>query len=335
MCVEGPYCEWRLASLDWIIFLAKTKGLMRRHKLQPWGWTSLIFNEQGKWVWLAGGGADRREKEWKHVSTGVLGLLVFWDRLLLQLYPSSNPDPGLCSISQCFGWGSRREREGENRGNAEMSMSQSQRDCQNAGTRTAHVTNLPCAHLLVSPDYKPGIFVDLEHFLGELQKWQSLGLDADQRRAPAHGDLALPLWADTRDKKRTVQINDRSRWSPFTCLESTPIFLCTCGGGCPTLNLFPLLCQRAGLCPSPVQVLSTKEAWQKRAEPTPPPASGIAAFDSCQRTYLTLAQTPYVPECCMCQPVWPGSLMPAAPLHSLLIPGNPHAPWGSIFESCA
>lgn len=55
------------------------------------------------------------------------------------------------------------------------------------------------------------------------------------------------------------------------CSEPTPISLCACGEGCPIPNIFPMLCQGA-LPLSPVQVLSTKEAWQKWAEPTPPSA---------------------------------------------------------------
>lgn len=60
-------------------------------------------------------------------------------------------------------------------------------------TVTAQVTTLPRTHTVVSPHYKSGTLADLELFLGELHKWQPLGSDADQRRAPAHSGLAAPL----------------------------------------------------------------------------------------------------------------------------------------------
>lgn len=137
----------------------------------------------------------------------------------------------------------------------------------------------------------------------------------------SHSDLTLPLWADTKDK----EMSSSDKWEK----QVKPIYLLRIHSHFPVHlwrrvphSLSHVMSEIRALPLSPVQVLSTKEAWQKWAEPTRPlllqalqfltPASGHISPDpntACPAVLHAPARLPCA-----------NSLPPLIPE----IPGNPH-----------
>lgn len=139
---KGPYCEWRLASLVWIILQLKQK--------EPWGcincslegeslWYSLnTSNEYELLVQLQTGGSSNKS------TSGTLYLSTFVDGLFLKLFPITLFSS--CSLLHppAFWWRqSRNERDEKKLGNAEMGRFQSTGAWQSAG-QPIHIPVCPC-----------------------------------------------------------------------------------------------------------------------------------------------------------------------------------------------